>query len=381
MKVVAALILELLLVGGCATAQDSATGNPDALSKISPKSTGVVELAQPKDVADLSEKPSIAGRVDCSEDGSIYTFIDGYAPNRAPNPNDRRAIAAIHPDGTVTSFPWRSVSGFTDVSLPKSVFVGNGRLYVLVEASRESAVDSPLRYPLILIFDSKGSLQGTTVLDHNLNPVVIGVFPSGNMVLVSEDRLSNRMALRVVGSDGSFIRELPLNEYDFVTRAAQMPAAGGVTGSYSRLLLIAMSKFFSYGANLLFVPLETSGLPILELGEHGIVQAVVPKLPDKMVIENFISATGTTIDLRLGNVVETDGKGALDSQNKRISIGTHPSSQITEYALNDGSVIREFDIGSATQAACGTKGTFHFLTSSVAAGNLQVVTGLVRSDP
>jgi hypothetical protein len=381
MRIAQYVALLFLSAGVCATAQDPAAGEPTAVLNVLPQSTSVASLkfSSPSPVVDLDGTPTDWGRFDCSEDGSIYTVIDGYALNSGANPNGRLALVAIHPDGSVTSFPWRTIPGFTNISLPKSIFVGNGHVYVLVNGDRESAANNRiLRYALVLMFDARGSLVGTVVLKQDLDPLVLGVFASGNIVLVSEDLLNNRMALSVVGADGTPIRELGLNENDFVARAAQLPAALGTTSSYSPELLIAMSKFFPLGNNLLLVPFETSGLPVIELGELGLTHSVIPRLPDKMIIDGFVSATPSTFKVRLGDVVETT-KGAYDSQNKRTAVGTRPTNRIAELSFNDGSLIREIRIGSTqVQPVCETDGTFRFLTSSEVKGNLQVITARIQ---
>jgi hypothetical protein len=361
------LVLICLLAVACSQAQDTEAGKASAAPRL--------EFSNPRAVEDLGVAPMIVGRLDCSDDGSIYTLINGYALNR-----DRLALLAIHVDGTVTSFPWRSAPGFADISMPKSIFVGNGRVYVLVNAERKSAKQAHgSSYPLVLAFDKEGSLVATVVLEHDLNPLVLGVFPSGNILLVSEDRLNHGMALNLVGADGTPIRELRLNASDFVMRAAQMPAAVRGTSNYSPPLLISMSKFFPSGDHLLLVPLETSGLPIVELSEREVLHSVIPHLPDNMVLEAFLpSNDALSWKVRLATILEND-KEMMDSQGKVLGVATRPSARIAELSRTDGRLLQEIDIGGdGIQPACETNGTFRFLTSGAGQGHLQVVTAQVR---
>lgn len=375
------LVLMCLCAGACANAQDTEIVKAGGMSALGQKSVVVVaiEFSKPKIVEDLNAGSMIAGRFDCSNDGSIYTLIDGYALNIGTALNERLALLGIHPDGTVTSLPWRLVPGFTDVSLPKSIFVGNGHEYVLVNAERKTAKPGYVsRYPLVLTFDVKGSLVGTVVLSQDLNPLSFGVFPSGNILLVSEDRLNHRMALNLVGADGVPIRELHLNDSDFVVRASHMPAAARGPSSYSTSLLIAMSKFFPSSNHLLLVPLETSGLPIVELDERGVVRSVVPLLPNNMVIESFLPTNdASSWKVRPATVLENDTE-TLDSQGKVLGVATRPANRIAVISRTDGSLQREIDIGGpGIQPACEIDGTFRFLTSSDQ-GRLQVVTARVQ---
>lgn len=141
MRILQDLVLISLLAGACSQAQDTEAGKVSAAPKL--------EFSNPRAVEDLDVAPMIVGRLDCSDDGSIYTLMDGYALS-----SEKLALLAIHPDGTVTSFPWRSAPGFADISMPKSIFVGNGRVYVLVNAESKSAKqEHRSHYPLVLAFD------------------------------------------------------------------------------------------------------------------------------------------------------------------------------------------------------------------------------------
>jgi hypothetical protein len=370
------LVLICLSAGACSSAQNTESGKAGGMPALAPKRADVaaLEFSKPKIVEDLGAGPMIVGRLDCSDDGSIYTLIDGYALNSGST-----ALLAIHPDGTVTSLLWRSVPGFAHISPPKSIFVGNGRVYVLVSGESDSAKQGNIsRYPLVLAFDKQGSIVGTVVLKQDLNSLVLGVFPSGNILLISEDRLNHRMALNLVGADGAPIRELRLYDSDFVVRAAQMPTASRGPASYSTYLLITMSKFFPSGDNLLLVPLETSGLPMVELDERGVLHSVVPHLPDDMILEGFVSSNASSWKVRLANAIEND-KEPLDLQGKVLGVATRPSARIAELSRTDGSLLRELDMGGpGVQPACETDGTFRFLTSGAGQGRLQVVTARVR---
>lgn len=366
MRMLQNLVLTCLLAGACSQAQDTDARKPSAAPKL--------EFSNPRAVEDLDVALMIVGRLDCGDDGSIYTLIDGHALN-----SERLALLAIHPDGTVTSFPWRSAPGFVDISMPKSIFVGNGRVYVLVSAESKSAKQEHRRYPLVLTFDKEGSLVGTVLLEYDRNPLVLGVFPSGNILLVSEDRLNHRMAVNLIGPDGTRIRELRLYASDFVMGAAQMPAAARGTSSYSASLLISMSKFFLSGDHLLLVPLETSGLPIVELDEGGVLHSVVPHLPDNMVLEAYLpSNDALSWKVRLATVLEND-KEMLDLQGKVLGVATQPSTRIAELSRTDGRLLQEIDVGdNGIQPACETDGRFRFLTSGAGQGHLQVVTAQIR---
>jgi hypothetical protein len=381
MKMSSYLVLVCILVGLRSIAQQTETSKANQQPELTQTPAGVaaLEFSKPKAVSDLVSQPIIVGRFDCSDDGSIITLIDGYALSSGTTPAARIALLAIHPDGTVTNFPWRSVPGFDSISLPKSVFVGNGHVYVLVQGATHSQLqEKKPPHSLVLTFNGDGSLAGKTILEQDLEPLVLGVFPSGNFLLLSEDRLNHRVAANLVSPDGMALRDLRMEDSDFVATAARMPAGARSPSAYSESLLIAMSKFYLSGNNLLLVPLATFGLPIIELDEHGVVRSVLANLPDKTVLDAFVSASTSSWKVLLGKVVENDTE-ALHSQGKLLGVSTQPSQRIAEFSRADGKLIREIEIGGQGIApACESNGNFRFLTSSMGQGRLQFVTAHIR---
>jgi hypothetical protein len=82
------------IVSSVLIAQDaSADREEEPTPQLQTLPSSSVEFSRPKVIADLTAKPTIAGRFDCGEDGSIYTFIDGYAPNSTgTTPKERLAL-------------------------------------------------------------------------------------------------------------------------------------------------------------------------------------------------------------------------------------------------------------------------------------------------
>ena len=206
-----------------------------------PAAPAALEFSKPQFVERVSAGSMVAGRFDCDH-GSIYTLLAGSPPEG--DPDSHLALMAIHPDGTTTSFQWWSAPGLAAVSMPKSIFVGNGHVYVLVIGKGATAENEHAsRYPVVLIFNRDGPLEDTVRLEEDWNPLAFGVFPSGNILVASEDRLNHRMDLSLVDKRGAFVRRISLEDNDFVARAAQMPATDRGSANYSPIFLIAMSKF------------------------------------------------------------------------------------------------------------------------------------------
>lgn len=334
-----------------------------------PDATTTPKFSRPQVVSDLNPRPTIAGRFDCSRNGTIYALVDGYIPNSGAA--ERMALLGIHPDGTATNFNWHSIRGYEHVFWPKSVFVGYGHVNVLVKAERDTAGGKKIPDFLVLTFDQDGVLARTTGVPDGIEPWVLGAFRSGNMILLSEDRLNHRMAVDLLAPDGSPIRQLDLGNDDYLALATSMPDG---PGKYDQSFLIASSTFHPVGDNLLLIP-TVSGLPILTFSEQGVVRAVVPKVSTDTVFGQFISSTPTTVKLRLGAIIPSQHP-VVNSEGKQMGImGITPSLQITEISLADGRILQQTNFGSTdVQPACEANGSLRLLTSSGSSGFLSVTT-------
>jgi hypothetical protein len=184
------------------------------------------------------------------------------------------------------------------------------------------------------------------------------------------------MAFRLIDANGASIREMNLNDRDFVLVSSELiPSSTAV--SYSPALLIAMIKVVASGDHLLLVPIATSNRPILELDENGIVNSVIPQLPDNMVLESFISSDESSFKVQLGRLLETTKK-VVDSQGKVLGITTAPRHLITEISRRDGSIVRELELKEPDLLpVCQTDSVFHILAAP-SAGRLQVLTAASR---
>lgn len=335
-----------------------------------PNAISAARFSRPQIVADVNPSSTVAGHFNCSTNGTIYAFLDGYTPNaNRHSATDRMALLGIRPDGSVINFEWHYITGYSRVIWPESVFVGYGHINVLVEAD-SSTTGRPEKRFVVLTFNPKGTLVRTTPLKPGIEPLALGVFKSGNMILLSEDRLNGRMALDLIAADGRSIRQLDLGREDYLALASTMPNG---PGKYESSFLIASSTFHPFGDDLLLAPTVMSGLPIIELSEHGVAKAVVSKIPDGSVAYQFLSATPTTLNLRLGAIIPSQHP-VMDSAGKQMGImGITPSNDITSISLADGSILRRASFGSSSvQPTCEANGSLYLLTSTGSPGFLSV---------
>ena len=377
MKMALCFTFAFLVAANCTMAQDrikvdDAAPIPARISRL--------EFSKPKTIANIGADAAYLENFRCADDGSAYMFVNGTVSgtNADTDRQNLPAFLGVHPDGTVTSFPWWSVPEFSSMSMPQSVFVGNEHVYVLVRGRRISKEQerTPLS-PVILKYDMAGNLLDTIAPGEDRNALVLGVFPSGHILFISEDRLNHRMALDLHDEHGVFIRDLRLNKDDFLERAAQLPTALRGTGSYSPITLIAMSELVPSDGHLLLVPLYSSGLPIVELSEDGVVSSITPHLPNGNVIEGLILVRTSTIAIQPGKVLQS-GNPTVDAQGKFMGVPTEPLPQITLISRANGEIVKEFDLGSAdVEPECESAGVFRFLTSD-RQPRLQLVSAIER---
>ena len=330
-----------------------------------------LEFSRPKLIENVGANLMFAARFNCDSDGTIYARV------LSRNSDSDPMLLAIHPDGTSTSFS-AQLPGFTAISAPRSVFVGNGRVYALVYAKSISPNpgDASRRW-LVLIFDKQGALTNTVQLEQGMRPLLVGAFPSGHILLGSEDRLNHRMALTLVDEHGTDVGEIALRDNDFVARAASLPQ-DSEPGNYSAMLLIPMSQFISSGDQLLLVPEGTSGLPVVELKEEGVVNSLVPKMPDGEILAAFLGFDATTFTAQLGTMtVPKSPINDKDASGKHLTMGTYPLASVVKISRTDGSIVKEISLGgNQAQPACEVDGVLHSLTASE--GRLQVTAAILH---
>jgi hypothetical protein len=120
------------------------------------------------------------------------------------------------------------------------------------------------------------------------------------------------------------------------------------------------------------VPLYSSGLPIIELSEDGVVSSITPHLPEGTVIESLISVGASTVTIQPGKVLQS-GNPTVDPQGKFMGVPTQPFPRITLISRANGGIVKELDLGSAdVEPECESAGVYQFLTSDHE-GMLQLV--------
>jgi hypothetical protein len=148
--------------------------------------------------------------------------------------------------------------------------------------------------------------------------------------------------------------------------------------TYDRHTLLDLTRIYPHQNNLLLVPHGTSSVPIIEVGETGLIHVTTPKLPKGTVNEMFIPSNGAALRLQLGSLYE-NARQIKTTDGLLIGSTTRPSQRIVEFDLQDGRILNQMEIGtSGVQPACESNGVFTFLSSDQETGFLQIVQAKVR---
>lgn len=341
--------------------------------------TTPLQYGDPMLVANLSKTGGISGNLHCGSDGSILfmLYVADNWKDATGHPRGHISLVSVTPEGKLTSIPWQTVPGYTDIDVPSSYFANGGRYYLLTSGRKATPDESgvkPAEVPLALTFDETGNLKNVAPLDPALDPISLAAFGSGDLLLISEDTLNRRMRLTVTDPSGGSPRNLSLEDSDDPTHHDGPTASGSKGGvTFAPHTLLGMIEAFPYGQDLLLVPQTTSGLPVLEVNEAHVVASVVPQLPKGDVIARFIPSDGRTWNIRLGSLNDSVYR-MLDANGQAHAAGVMESKTIAEIDPSTGEIVRKLEMGvNGVYPACRVQSDFVFLTAHRKDGSLEVV--------
>ncbi|HEX3435608.1 MAG TPA: hypothetical protein VHT24_02495, partial [Pseudacidobacterium sp.] len=124
----------------------------------------------------------------CAEDGTLFVEI-------ADSLEDLNLVLhALKGPTEDTRFLLRDIQGYENVSPPLRYFVNDHNVAVLVEAElkknllQENAKSASKRASLVLIFDRKGTFQRTILVPNDIDAKAVGLYSSGDILIVALDR-------------------------------------------------------------------------------------------------------------------------------------------------------------------------------------------------
>jgi hypothetical protein len=165
----------------------------------------------------------------CGSDGTVFLpMFDDYSlmlegANRIGHGASRVheiLLTGLTPSGDVVRFAYEGISGLRNFVPEMRYFLSGSRVYALEMADMFDPADPRKtlgRVHLILIYDYKGIYQGEIRLEAGLNPINIAAFNSGDVLVVSLDKLNQTTRLLIFDSSGRQLNELRLFDEDYLS--------------------------------------------------------------------------------------------------------------------------------------------------------------------
>lgn len=327
-----------------------------------------------------SGKP-VTGIFHCTSDGSIFlqvlTLLDDP---RAPGDV---ALYAVRDATDIVRFDPKSAPGFRKISPISRYFAAESEVVGLAFGIRidqgdvQAGTDSKHPSPVLLKFDRKGTLQWTKDLDRKLGVDQIGVFASGDLLLVAWDKSRQKTHLLVTNDAGSILREIELADNDPADHKMEFSP-------------LATLEIRPYGKNLLLIP-EDMDRPILEVNEFGVVKAHnlhAPKGYDESIPMTFSPRTWKFRMIEDPKPNQPNGSVQGEPEAKQVTGESHASSGIgldslqsakvviLDFDPDSGDVVRQYGLPTTgIHPACENNGEYTFVSSRAGDGKLQLVRG------
>lgn len=307
----------------------------------------------------------------CAPDGTLFM------PMYSVHPSAGELVWALRSftDGTdAVSYTATAAPGYQNISGPYKYFASDNAVVTLVGAAPLSnAMEESKRAAwrsatLALVYDRKGTLERVVPIPAKIDPRSIGMYSSGDLLVVAKDASTKRLRLLVLDHDGDIKNELSLFDYDY--EANRKAAKGQPLAKLDQTDLI---HIISHGDDLLLVPQGTQAT-VIEVNEHGIVRATNLDLPHGYIIRSLISSDGPYWTLS----TYTDAK-VLNVKASGLGSVTFHDGPLFQFNSFDGSLVRRINIPPKLYARslCEHNGEFIATKKNKKTGRLEMLTGSV----
>lgn len=305
------------------------------------------------------------GNTTCAPDGSLFLEMAD-----SPAHMEFTLYSLTHGTDDVR-YAASSVPGYKKVTLGFQYFAGNNGVVILaggvpVDNSMNEGKRSKW-VMLAVVYDRKGTLERAVPLPQNVDPKSIGMYGSGDLLVVTKDPVRNRLRLLVLDKDGDVKNELSLFDFDY--------DAGQKARNKQPLAKVLdaadLIQIFPDGDNLLLVPTGTAAT-VIEINEQGIVRATDLQLPPGYLMRSLLSINGA-----YWTVSAFDDAKILPEPTGRSAV--FRNGPLFQFNSFDGSLIRRIDIPKnlKNNVLCAHDGQFTALTTDKDTGRLETVTGSV----
>lgn len=318
----------------------------------------------------------------CGSDGTVFVqmFEDASALSREGLPVDRAntLLHALTPSGDVVRFPYAQIPGFRRFLPTVRFFVSPSRVYTLERADIYDESDPKhtlgVAY-VILVYDYKGAYRGFIRLEPGLNPLNIAAFPSGDVLVVSIDKLNQTTRLLIFDSAGRPVKELKLFDEDYMLKL-QLAENAGKTGSSSNnepWRKLALAEWVPFGENLLLGPTD-SRLPLIEINENGVVRSTNAVLSEGSIFGALVGSSDKLYHLLVGRETRDQARIPADASSASPSTGFMPE-EIDDMTPGGSTLLKRVRFAPGLMPVCAQDDTYTFIAPRGEDGKLQLIRG------
>lgn len=340
---------------------------------------------EPKTYPIGTKHSAVVGDFKCGSDGTVFLpMINDYTPlaseaNGTGPRVDRMGrflVTALTPSGNVVQFVHTDIPGLRNFVPEIRYFVSSSRVYTL-ESAETYDPDDPTkdlgRADVILIYDYEGAYQSVIRLEPGLNPVNIAAFSSGDILVVSLDKLNQTTRLLIFDQAGRPVKELKLFDDDYMLKlqlgdkGQKWPSPNDPTWNQ-----LALAHWVPFGEDLLMSP-TLGHLPLIELNENGIVRSTTVTLPDNASISGIFESSDKTYHVVVSQPNQLQASKDDLSPPKSGLFAT----EIDDIFPGDGSILKRVKFVRGLVPACIHDGSYTFVSPRADDGKLQTIRGTV----
>jgi hypothetical protein len=337
-------------------------------------STLSLDYEKPVTYALGSKTSGLTADFKSGSDGSIFVEMVGLeGPTRGFH------IYRLKPSRDAVRLGEPNVEGLSSFSLPASYFVTSSKTYVLRQATivdLSSQISSTASIYVVVVYDGDGSIQNVVRLDPDIHPVSVGAFGSGDLLVLSVDKLNHSTRLLKFDTEGRLLGELRLFDEDYGAKLALGPkATPAKVGAYLERML-ANAQFLPVGDNILIVPIQTR-LPLLEINEHGVVRSTQLALPAGKSLSAVVPSDDGMLHVQLDQSSGDAYALSDDDFAKGKTVAYQADPCIYDFNASDGSLVDRVSFAKELIPLRKDGADFIFLTTRPEDGHLQVVKGSI----
>jgi hypothetical protein len=328
------------------------------------------------------------GNSSCAPDGSLFTQMMATPPAKMG-----WALNSLTDGTDVVRYAASSAPGYKNISGPFKYFATDNAVVTLVAAEplgnslAENEKPARRSVTLALVYDRKGTLQRAIPIPPKIDPKSIGMYGSGDLLVITKDTSTNRLRLLVLDHDGDIKNELSLFDYDY--EANRKAGKGQPLAKY--IDAGESIQIVPHGDNLLLVPQLTQAT-VIEVNEQGIVRATDIDLPHGYLLRELFPDDGPYWTVSTFNDVKViqaevytyvQGKDpSKPPTDVKVSQRTSPTfhqGPLFQFNSFDGSLVRQINMPEKSTAniLCAHDGDFTAVTTDRDTGRIEMLTGSV----